>query len=767
MLLVFLSLLALGLVFCVVTIWNLSTVLPRLGDSSSFRTEESTKIYSSDGALLAVVYADEHREYVPLRKIPAHVREATVAAEDKRFYSHSGVDVRGIGRALWEDLRSQRRSQGGSTITMQLARNLFLSKRKVVSRKLQEAIISMQLERRYTKDEILELYLNQVYYGAGAYGVQAAAKVYFGKDVSDLTLAESALLAGLPQRPTAYSPYKGEAAKEAAKGRRDVILGQMGEQGYISPRDLRKALDEPIKLRYRRPSMARVRRAPYFVDYVVKELEEKYGEDLVYTGGLRVVTSLNSAMQAEADKALKDGVREARGKNVSEGALVCVDPYTGYIRAMVGGVDYERSQLNHAYLKDHPRSPGSTFKPFVYAAAFENGITPEDRVVDGPVSYPGGPRGPWRPRNYDDRWHGNVSIRRAIANSYNIPAIKTLDRIGINKAIEMAQRLGIKSPLRHDLTIAIGTSETTLLEITSAYGAFATKGFYTPPLSVLKVEDRSGQVLEENQPSPVHVLAERPAKLIDDCLRAVVTEGTARQFGGRIADARGKTGTSQKDRDAWFIGYTPELVTGVWFGNDQQKEMRQAFGGSVCSPVWARFMERALRIQTRTKHPKLPVSAAVQKGTARPSDRRNSETEIKTVDPGTVAVPICEDSGMVATGACPNVHLEQFERGTAPTESCTLHPSTTGSGSYVPTVHDTSPAPAPDTTSDEPPPPRAARREPPTRATATTSTAWVVRSICAESGDLATEYCPETRLERMPANRAPTTPCRLHGPDTR
>jgi penicillin-binding protein 1A len=605
--LVFLTAFAVGLVFVSVTIWNLSSILPKGdGDIADLNPAESTKILSADGQTLATVFMDENREYVPLNKIPKLLQLATVATEDKRFYEHHGVDFRGIARALMEDFRSQAKSQGGSTITQQLARNVYLSRRKSLGRKIQEALLAVQIERKYSKNEILEKYLNQVFYGSGAYGVQAAARTYFGKKVGDLDLAECALLAGLPQRPTAYSPYRN---MQLARDRRNTVLALMNQEGYISKADEDKAQDEDIDLAYRHASGARTRRAPYFVDYVLDDLVDRYGANTVYKGGLRVYTTLLPSMQSAADKAVKNGVQNMADQHVSQGALVSVDPRTGYIRAMVGGVDYAKSQLNRADLYKHPRSPGSSFKAFVYAAAFEQGLSPYDRVQDSPISIRDGNKY-WRPRDFDDRWYGNITIKTAVAFSRNVPAIKTIQKIGVNKAIEMAHRLGVKSELGRNLSLAIGTSGITVLDLCSAYSAFANNGNHAQPIAITKITDRDGNVIEDNKPRVTKVLDPEVESKIDECLRAVTTVGTARRIGDAIQDARGKTGTTQDDRDAWFVGYVPgQLATAVWVGNDDNSRMRHIFGGTDCGPMWIDFMHAALKINPQMKSAPKPESA--------------------------------------------------------------------------------------------------------------------------------------------------------------
>ncbi|MGQ9525348.1 MAG: transglycosylase domain-containing protein, partial [Armatimonadota bacterium] len=663
--------LAAASVLVVLAFWNVSSLIPKIGAVAPVPTSESTRIYAANGELLAVVYGEENREYVPLKQIPKHLVDATIAAEDRRFREHSGLDFRGIARALIADIVNRDLSQGGSTITQQLARNLFLTRRKVFTRKVQEAILAIQIERRYTKDEILEMYLNQVFYGCGAYGVQAAARVYFNKPVSELTLPECALLAAIPRRPSYYNPYHD---RELAEKRRNLVLTQMAEMGMITSEEARKAKATPIELAFSRPSGARVRRAPYFVDFVLRELAKRYGDENVYSGGLRVYTSLDPAIQAAAEKALRSGVARYARYRISQGALVCLDAKDGDILAMVGGVDYRKSQLNRAYLVNHPRQAGSAFKPFVYAAALEQGMTPSTRILDAPVSYPGGPGGRlWTPHNYGGGHSGWVTMEQAIARSINIPAIRTLDRIGIDKGIEMARRLGITSPIPHNLSIAIGTAGVTVLEMAAAYTAFANGGIVASPRAILRVQDRDGVEIEKIAPNTRRVLSEAVASQMDRMLRAVVEWGTASRAAGHIPEARGKTGTTQNERDAWFVGYTPQLVAAVWLGNDDNTAMRRATGGVVCAPIWADFMQNALRIlAARAERARTNSSEDPRRGDEmrdRPSrsfvERTEPAREESASDTSdTVTVAVCDESGELATSACPSTHMRQYARGT-------------------------------------------------------------------------------------------------------
>jgi len=766
--------LAVGMVLFVLAFWNVATIIPDIQRAAPTSMPESTKIFAENGELLAVIYEEQNREYVPLKEIPKHLIDATIVMEDRRFFEHSGVDVRGILRALWVNIRSKSPEQGASTITQQLARNVFLSRRKTLSRKIQEAILAVQLERKFTKNEILEMYLNQIFYGAGAYGVQAAAKVYFGKKVSELTLPECALLAAIPQRPSEYNPYHD---KELAERRRNMVLDLMAEYGKISREEAEQAKSVPVRLAFKRPSSARIRRAPYFVDFVVKQLVERYGDQVVYRGGLRVYTTLHTGIQAAADRAIKEGIARFRYCNVTQGALVCLEPRSGKILAMVGGVDYEKSPLNRAYLVNHPRQAGSAFKPFVYAAALEAGMTPGTRILDAPVSYAGGPGGRlWRPRNYGGGYRGWVTMEQALALSINIPAIRTLNQIGIDRAIEMAHRLGITSPIPHNLSIAIGTSGVTVLEMASAYTAFATGGLHADPIAILRVEDKDRNVIEETVPRARRVLSQEVANQMDRMLRAVVLWGTASKGAGHIPEARGKTGTTQSERDAWFVGYTPQLLAAVWVGNDDNTPMRRATGGIVCAPIWASFMEEALKF--RLQAPKVEiVSSSEDREPRRIRERRSSDRSTQeeassssdTADSDIISVPICDESGQLATEACPSTHMEQFPRDEAPTERCSLHPGTSPDRFEEPRPRS---ADAPSRASAPPPPEQLSghgRPRPPELQTegstlpgARSEVPRVRVRLCRQTGLLATDFCPDTIQRSLPIDEVPKAKCNIH-----
>lgn len=549
---------------------------------------EATRVYAGNGELIASLYR-ENRDLVHLRDIPTVLQQAVLAIEDDRFYQHGGIDARAVLRATWRNLRARRFLEGGSTITQQLARNVFLTQRRTVSRKVAEMLLAMEIERRLSKQAILERYLNQVYLGQGAYGVEMAAQVYFGKHVGELNLAESAMVAGLIRAPSAYSPFRNFAL---ARQHQRIVLRRMADLGYITPAVADAAASQRIHLVEEGNAGLTGVRAPHFISYVLPQLLDRYGEELVYNGGLQVYTTLDVPMQIAGERALRDGLDEARdqGLRAWQGALVAIDVRTGFIRAMIGGYDYEKSQFNRAW--QARRQPGSAFKPFIYTTAVAHGARPWKTIIDGPVSYGRGAY-LWQPKNYDKRFRGEVTMRRALEQSINIPAVKTLAGLGVDAVIQVAHEMGITSPLRPDLSLALGSSEVTPLEMASAYGTLASLGLRAQPIAVTRVLDRSGKVLERNLPQREIALTTEVAYRMTDILKGVILRGTGR--GAAIGrPAAGKTGTTDDYRNAWFIGYTPYLSAAVWVGNDDNSPMRKVVGGTVPARIWAAFMRVAV-----------------------------------------------------------------------------------------------------------------------------------------------------------------------------
>ena len=624
-----------------------------------------TTVYDARGRVLHEFFK-ENRSQVPLNQIPRHLKNATISTEDRSFYQHWGVDLWGIARAAATDVMHLKRAQGGSTITQQLARNLFLTHERTFTRKLKEIALAIEIERNYSKDQILEMYFNQIYFGEGAYGVEAAAKTYFNKPVRQLSLSECALLAGLPANPSIYSPRR---RPRAALARREKVLRNMLVTKAITPVEYQNASHAPLGVTPVRYSNDR---APYFVEMVRLYLDEKYGSNLVYEGGLKVYTTLDMDLQDVAERALEKQlsslesdlrIKATRANYVPapadsgrvtiktpylQGAFVAMDPRTGYVRALIGGRDWNQSNFNRAI--QARRQPGSAFKPFVYVAAIDNGFHPTDIIVDEPVSFPGGNGELYQPQNYDKQYRGPVTLRYALQQSINIPAIKLLRKVGTSLVASYARRMGIRSPIGQNLSLALGSSEVTLLELTTAYGVFANRGIRNDALYVLKVEDKTGTVLEKNAPRPVEVLSEETASVMTSMLQSVVDHGTGypARARGFFNPAAGKTGTMDNYWDAWFVGYTPSLCAGVWVGFDEKRTIGPGMTGARAAlPAWTDFMIGATRGRPVEDFP-VPV--------------------------GTTEREICAETGMLATENCPNVTTERFIEGSEPTELCTAHP---------------------------------------------------------------------------------------------
>jgi penicillin-binding protein 1A len=588
--------LLLGSIVGVGALWAFTILpksLPSVAALESFEPLQGTKVYDDNDELITELHV-ERRIFVPLAQVPQSLRDAVIATEDRRFYYHWGIDPIGIVRAIFQNYRRGRIVEGGSTITQQLTKVLFLTPDKSLERKLKEAVLAIELERRYSKDRILEMYLNQVYFGQGAYGVEAAARTYFGKSVSELTVREAALLAGLPRAPSSYAPFE---HPEAAKRRRELVLRRLVEYGTLRDADAKRLAKTDLGLI---PPEKRRTTGQYFLEYVQQTLEAKYGADMVFKGGLKVYTTLNPSMQLTAELALRDGLRALEGRTKGrpgehpEGAIVTVEPQTGFVRAMVGGYDFFRSEFNRAV--QAKRQPGSAFKPFVYIAALESGLTPATQVDDSPVSYAVGPNGnAWKPENYDRKFRGPTTLQQAIEESVNIVTVKLQERIGINRTVQVARRFGIASPLTQNLSLALGTSDLTLLELTSAYGALAHQGLWVRPTTIRYVTDAQGKLLEEDVPQGKEAVSPETAYVITHMLRGVVERGTgqgARLLGRPVA---AKTGTTNDYSNAWFIGYTPRLATGVWVGYDLPRSLgRDETGSRVAVPIWTAYMGKIL-----------------------------------------------------------------------------------------------------------------------------------------------------------------------------
>lgn len=614
------------------------SVSGRLPDvTANMAPSASSQIYDAKGRLITTVHAEENRIPVSISQVPQNLQNAFVAAEDVRFYEHHGVDPRGILRAVWNNVITHNATgQGGSTITQQLARNAFLTQEQTLKRKLLEVVLAFEIESKYTKQQILEMYMNQIYFGQGAYGIQTASRIYFGKDVKDLNLAQCALLAGLPNSPNYYSPFR---SVEAAKYRQGIVLDQMAKYGYITEAEAREAKAADLQLAKPKPAGGTNSTASYFINYVIQTLSDKYDSDSIYKEGLQVYTTLDLDMQEKAEKAiaadLPQGSKDSKGLTQPQGALISLEVGTGYIRAMVGG----RGEDHFNRAVQMTRQPGSSFKPFVYAAAFENKFSPGDLISNEKKTYAGG----WTPKNYEGTSGGKVTLEQALVDSMNIPTIDLANRVGMSKVLNLAEACGITTLVKdgpqndNNLAASIGglTNGVTLYDMATAYSVFANDGNLVKPTAILKVVDRNGNVLEDHstKPESKRVIDEDAVYKLNALLEEVISRGT----GGNAAIGRpaaGKTGTTDDEHDAWFVGYTPDLVTAVWIGDDTNTNAGYT-GGTVPAAIWRDFMSSALS-GYRVKDFNVPESIRSQLAAAREAaakkaaeDKKKAEEEKK------------------------------------------------------------------------------------------------------------------------------------------
>jgi len=618
-----------------------------------FALEDSTRIYDRHGRLLyeVVLTREGTHTYVPLDQIPESLREATIAVEDASFYRNPGFDVVAIGRALVQNLRAGEIVAGGSTITQQLARNLYFSQEERASRspwrKMREAILAFRLTRHVGKDKILELYLNQVYYGNLAYGVEAAARTYFDKSARDLDLAEASLLAGLPQSPATYDPL---ANLPAAKQRQRTVLSLMERRGYISNAEAQAAFEEPLHFAEAIFPME----APHFVVYVRDLLDQRLGAEALEQGGLRVYTSLDLDVQHIAEGIVRRHIASLADHDVSNAALVALDPTTGQILAMVGSANYFDENIDGAVnMVVAPRQPGSSIKPITYAAALSSGYTAATPIADVRTSFFTRKGELYMPDNYDATFHGLVSLRYALGSSLNVPAVRVMDEIGVDTVLRLAHDLGISTLDdigRYDLSLTLGGGEVHLLDLTAAYAAFASSGVRREPAAILRVEDSSGHALYQwEQPPAEQVLSPQVAYLITD----ILSDNSARMltFGEysplRLSrPAAAKTGTTSDFRDNWTVGYSPDLVAGVWVGNADNRPMHQVSGITGAGPIWHDFMEEVLKDAPRQAFP-------------RPE--------------GLVETEVCEPTGLLPGPYCLQPRRELFIAGSQPTTTETYY----------------------------------------------------------------------------------------------
>ncbi len=594
------------------------------------------------------------REWLPFASIPKPMIDAVLAVEDHRFYSHPGIDLVAVGRAVWANLVQGEVVQGGSTITQQLAKNLFYTPQRTIVRKIKESIAALVLEAKYRKEEILESYLNEIYLGqAGSvaiYGVAEAAHRYFGKSLHDLSIEETALIAGMIKGPNTYSPVRDP---QLAKQRRDVVLRRLRDAGQITEEQWRAAVNAPVRVS---PLQAGLADAPYFVDYVLRQSEEAVDASL--PDGTKIYTTLDPILQHIASEVLQNGLARLeetypklrRADQPLQGALVALDPKTGGILAMVGGRDYRSSQFNRAV--QAKRQPGSLFKPLVYLAAFEatkdagsSAVTPASLILDAPMTFES-PAGPWSPQNYDRRFRGMVTIRAALEQSLNVPAVRVAQTVGVKRIVRLAHELGIKSPLDDNLSLALGSSAVSLLEITAAFGVLAHNGLAVAPSAIRSVAALSGDLLWHALPERRQVVSPQAAYVVTSLLKGVIDHGTAAHARalGLKSVAAGKTGTTDGYRDAWFVGYTPEIVIGVWIGFDDEQPLGLS-GAQAALPIWTEFARRVI-----------------------PS---NSPDFI--APSGVVSLEIDPQTGQLATSKCPERRPEVFIEGTEPTVYCEVH----------------------------------------------------------------------------------------------
>lgn len=564
--------------------------LPAVGNN--MRPAVSSQVFDSHGRLITTLHSDQNRLPIDINKVPQNLQNAFIAAEDNRFYEHIGIDPIGIFRAIFANLTNRGIAQGGSTITQQLAKNAFLSQEQTLKRKIQEAMLALEIEHKYSKKEILEMYMNQIYFGQGAYGIQTAAKTYFNKDVNELTLTQCAMLAGLPKSPNYYSPFNN---LNEAKKRKNVVLDQMVKYGYVSAAEAEDAKNQDLGLSKSHQSKEADEYAS-FIDYVSQQVAKKYGDDALYKEGLKIYTTMDVDKQHAAVRAMRNlpnNYTDENGLTQPQAAIVSIDPKTGHILAMVGG----RGQDSFNRASMAVRQPGSAFKPFVYLTALQHDMTPDTTMDDQPVTY-----GSWSPKNAGGSYSGTMTLSDALAHSVNTIAVQLADKVGTKNIIANAKKMGITTLDAKDdnLAMALGglTKGVTPLEMASAYGTFANKGVHVKPTAIVKILDRDGNVLEdastlEKEETKTRVMSEREAYEMTTMLEGVIDHGTGTAAAiGR--PAAGKTGTTDDNKDAWFVGYTPDIVTAVWIGDDTgSHSLGEIYGGTIPAEIWKDYMSSA------------------------------------------------------------------------------------------------------------------------------------------------------------------------------
>ncbi len=735
---IFLLFFVIVIAYAYVVMLGVAPRIQELHQLSSQILKEPTLIVSADGEILYRM-ATERREPVSWPEIPKGVINATVAAEDRRFWEHEGVDFRAILRALWVNLRSGSLRQGGSTITQQVAKRLLTTGERSFRRKMEDACLALLMERELTKEQIITLYLNEVYYGSGAYGIKAAADVYFGKDLNELTIAESALLARLPRRPSDENPF---VDPRTAIANRNYVLRVMREEGWITEKEFQQAIQEPLKLARQQQTQLGILKAPYFVTYVLDVLQKEFPNEEFSRGGYRIETTLRWDIQKIAEQAVERTIKEFRKRKVTEAAIVITN-YSGEILAMVGGSDFKRSQYNA--ITQGRRQPGSAFKPIVYATAFELGaLHPTGSVSNEPIVVQDRWTGKiWKPRGGGTG--GSVSVRTAIVRSINVPAVHAIRAVGPTNVARFAKEIfGIRSPLTPVLPLALGSSAVHPLELVSAYSVFATGGNRVEPFALLRVRAPDGTIVREYQPQIArNVLSAYTAEAMRDILRDVVLHGTG--YNARsVLNAAGKTGTTNDHRDAWFCGFTDRLIAVAWVANATYDPSRTPswrydpmpgmFGGTVAAKLWAYALK--------------PAQALIKE---QPSEFRPVVPSLPPVE-RKLSVAICSDSEQRAIpGRCPHITTRQLTEDEANSlEPCPLHKEP---------PRRESPTPPEITPPDNPPPVTGPPLNPPPVNFET-----IEVEVCIESGDLATTYCPVKRPQKFRKGFEPKRTCPLHHP---
>ena len=558
--------------------------VPDIRSIAEYQPSQATEILDRHGNVIERIYS-ENRTVISLSQMPVYLPQAFVAAEDGRFYEHPGLDLWSVFRAAINNMKSGRRGQGGSTITQQVAKSLLLTPEKTYLRKFKEAILAWRIDTLLSKDDILHIYLNQIYLGNGAYGVEAASQVYFGKRARDITLGEAAILAGLPQAPSRYAPHRN---MKAALNRQRYVLNRMAADKYVSEAAARRAYTQPVKIAEKSSKRRGVN--GYFIQLVKKQAEKILGQSL-NRAGVRIRTTMDSKQQRKAAVALRKGIASSFSKNskVVQGAIISIDACNGGVRALVGGKDFNKSAFDRA--TQARRSAGSLFKPILYAAAFEKGFTPDSTLMDSPFVISGHDGKEWRPKNFSGKHYGETTLRTALVNSRNIIAIKLLQKVGIKRVQKLAEKFGIRPPITSDLSLALGATGVSLLEITAAYSPFVCNGKYYSPTLISSIDSNSGRKVFRAKPLGKKVVKTQVAADMKDLLVEVVKSGTGKRAGGLSQVTGGKTGTTNDNRDAWFVGFSGKKLGGVWLGYDNNKSLGQGkSGGVVAAPIWRDFM---------------------------------------------------------------------------------------------------------------------------------------------------------------------------------